>query len=71
MAHQTEEIKKWQNKWKDDENEDAVDKDQGEQEQQVTHYKENIKKKQWKENIEEEEKHYKSIKKNIQFCLCL
>ena len=43
VARKAEERKRWQNKLKDDENEEAVDKDQGEQEQQV-----NIE--NWKEN---------------------
>ena len=43
VARKAEERKRWQNEWQDDENEEAVDKDQGEQEQQV-----NIE--NWKEN---------------------
>ena len=55
VARKAEERKRWQNEWQDDENEEAVDKDQGEQEQQVNDYKENIKNtimgEHWKENM--------------------
>ena len=55
VARKAEERKRWQNEWQDDENEEAVDKDQGEQEQQVNHYKENMKNtimgEHWKKNM--------------------